>query len=62
MRTRQTYSISVIPLLLLLFAVAPAARAQLVGLPQYGVLLSGTLDNPVILKVPLPTSVATSAS
>jgi hypothetical protein len=50
MRTRQTYSISVLPLLLLFFAVAPAAMAQLVGLPEYGVLLSGTPDNPVVLN------------
>jgi hypothetical protein len=50
MRTRQIYRISVLPLLLLLFAVAPAAMAQLVGLPEYGVLLSGTPDNPVVLN------------
>jgi hypothetical protein len=50
MQTRHIDSISVLPLLLLLIAVAPAARAQLVGLPQYGVLLSGTPDNPVVLN------------
>jgi hypothetical protein len=50
MRMRQTYSISVLLLLLFLFAVAPAAMAQLVGLPEYGVLLSGTPDNPVVLN------------
>jgi len=40
----------ILPLLLLLFAVAPAAMAQLVGLPEYGVLLSGTPDNPAVLN------------
>lgn len=49
MRTTGIY-VSVLPLLLLLFAVAPAAMAQLVGLPEYGVLLSGTRDNPVVLN------------
>src|ERR1700687_4461823 len=49
MRTTGIYVI-VLPLLFLLFAVAPAAMAQLVGLPQYGVLLSGTPDNPVVLN------------
>jgi hypothetical protein len=49
-RTRQIYSISVLPLLLWLTAAAPAARAQLIGLPEYGVLLSGTADNPVVLN------------
>jgi hypothetical protein len=50
MRTRQIYSVSVIRLLLLLVGVSPAVMAQLIGLPQYGVLLSGTPDNPVVLN------------
>jgi hypothetical protein len=49
MRTRQIHRISVL-LLLLFFALAPAAMAQLVGLPEYAVLLSGTPDNPVVLN------------
>lgn len=50
MRMRQIHSIRVIPVLFLLSVVAPAALAQLTGLPEYGVLLSGTPDNPVVLN------------
>lgn len=40
----------VLPLFTLLYSVSSSAMAQLTGLPQYGVILTGTADDPVVLN------------
>ena len=50
MRTKWVYISSVLPLLVLPFAVSTTAMAQLIGLPPYRVLLTGTPDDPVVLN------------
>ena len=49
MRTKLV-SDGVLPLLILLFSVSSTAMAQVTGLPQYGVILTGTPDDPVVLN------------
>jgi hypothetical protein len=50
MRTKLVSVDGVLPLLILFFSVSSTAMAQLTGLPQYGVILAGTPDDPVILN------------
>jgi hypothetical protein len=50
MRTKLVSIDGVLPLLILLFSVSSTAMAQLIGLPQYGVILTGTPDDPVVLN------------
>lgn len=50
MGTRQIYRTGLLPFILVLLTMPSAVRAQLAGLPEYGVLLSGTPANPVVLN------------
>ena len=47
MRTKLV-SDGVLPLLILLFSVSSTAMAQVTHLPQYGVILTGAPDDPVV--------------